>query len=96
MKPIRADDEYSYVLHMQGHATTLPVDGENEAVRRLHEVVAEVGAMSVLSLPNPDVHRLKVYRCPECRSWHLSKKTNGFIGLVTLMPLIVEGGRSIA
>lgn len=36
------DSEYSYVLHSQGHATTLPAEEENETIRKLHAVIAEI------------------------------------------------------
>ena len=36
------EDEYSYSLHMSGHATTLAEDEKDEAVRLLHEAVFEV------------------------------------------------------
>lgn len=37
-----AEDEYSYLLHMTGQATTLPAEDENDVIRKLHAVIAEV------------------------------------------------------
>ena len=36
------DEEYSYPLHMLGHASLLPPAAEDEAIQRLHEAVKEV------------------------------------------------------
>lgn len=41
------DEEFSYPMHMVGSITTLPPEPEVEAVRRLHEVVAEVTGQPV-------------------------------------------------
>jgi hypothetical protein len=36
------DDEYSYVLHQMGTASTLGAEPEDETIKALHAVVAEV------------------------------------------------------
>jgi hypothetical protein len=41
-RPKAADDEWSYTLHMSGHATTLDREAQDEAIRLLHEAVFEV------------------------------------------------------
>ena len=49
-------DEYSYTLHMQGMATTLPEEPEaygDAAVRALREVVAEVTGRPVQTPERP-------------------------------------------
>lgn len=41
-RPTTTDDEWSYVVHMMGTATTLPAEEEDDAIARLHKVVEEV------------------------------------------------------
>ena len=48
-------DEYSYALHMQGSASTLPVDKQNEAVRLLRECVKEVTGKDVAEPEKPRI-----------------------------------------
>jgi hypothetical protein len=36
------DDEYSYVVHAMGMATTLGPEDEDDTIRRLHEVIEEI------------------------------------------------------
>lgn len=51
------------------------------ASKRRHpdESVARASAMDALSQPNTHRIKLYVYKCPECRGWHLtrSKHRNG-------------------
>lgn len=50
------EDEYSYCLHMQGMASTLPEEPLSDgdaAVRALHDVVAEVTGKPVPQAPKP-------------------------------------------
>jgi hypothetical protein len=47
LEPDVNDEEFSYPMHMVGSITTLPPEPEVEAVRRLHEVVAEVTGQPV-------------------------------------------------
>ena len=47
------DDEYSYSLHMSGHATTLDEEEQCEAIRLLHEAVAQVTGQRVEPRKNP-------------------------------------------
>ena len=47
MKTITLDDEYSYTLHQSGSISTLPIEPENEAVQRLHEIIKEVTGRDV-------------------------------------------------
>lgn len=48
-------NEWSYALHMTGAITTLPPEPECEAVRRLHEVVAEVTGSPVEQPAKPRI-----------------------------------------
>ena len=47
MKPITLDDEYSYVLHMQGSCSTLPKEHEDDTIDRLHAVIKEITGEAV-------------------------------------------------
>lgn len=47
MQPITSDDEYSYVLHMQGLCSTLPKDHEDDTIARLHAVIKEITGKDV-------------------------------------------------
>lgn len=47
MKPITLDDEYGYVLHMQGSASTLPKEQEDDTIARLHAVIKEITGKDV-------------------------------------------------
>jgi hypothetical protein len=47
MAPITSDDEYSYPLHMQGHAGTLPIEHERDYGAELRAVVKEITGKDV-------------------------------------------------
>lgn len=50
---ITLNDDYCYPLHMQGHASTLPPEPENEAIAALHAAVKEVTGKDVEQPPRP-------------------------------------------
>lgn len=49
------DSEFSYTIHTQGAATTLPVEAGDEKIRRLHEVVEEVTGRKVEKPAKPRI-----------------------------------------
>lgn len=55
MKTITLDDEYAYPLHMTGQATTLPVEPEDEVIKRLHEIVKEVTGIDIQRPEKPRI-----------------------------------------
>lgn len=54
MKTPSADqDDYSYPLHLQGSASTLPAPVEDDVIARLHAVVKEVTGKDVARTEKP-------------------------------------------
>jgi len=48
LTPIRLDDEYSFPLYMQGHASTLPAVQDDDVIQRLHQAVKDVTGKDVV------------------------------------------------
>lgn len=55
MKIITSDDEYSYPLHMQGAASTLSDEGEDEVIKWLHRAVKDVTGVEVKKPEKPRI-----------------------------------------
>lgn len=53
--PFVMQDEYTYSLHMTGQATTLPAEEEDDTIKRLHQVVAEITGKPVEQPAKPRI-----------------------------------------